>query len=518
MPLSSKERQKRFYDKHKNEELFKSTKVKRDRKRRMKIKLDKTKLSVIRLQTKERVSRWRRSKKESKVIANVEPYRSRCSFGKALKKVKDALPSSICKKTAIIKKLATDFGVDVKTNNVQKPQAMLDQNIINYYKRDDVSWVSPNRKDILKTGEQKQYLIMTIQELYSLFCAEYLGMHIGKSKFAALHPINVCTMAEIPHQQCLCHYHENVNLLLLSISSHVPHLTNIPRDGEHLIKELCCDILSAACCYHQNCKVCSANLFKLKYMNDINLDQDVNYQQWSTVDGRTHKNNNNTSLLNVVNILDDKLTKFKKHAYLNKVQKQHFKYLRENLSETSAVIQVDFAKNFQIRNQNEIQSAYFNSQQVSIFTAVVWILNKVESFAVITEEVSHDKYVVFLCFSTIFNYLKLSYPQLASIDIFSDGASSQFKQRYSISALAIYAKKYDYFMRWHFFATSHGKGAVDGVGATIKSYAWRQMKANKVCIVNNAADFANLVSHTSIRVLFEPNNSLSRNEDMLNHF
>ena len=34
---------------------------------------------------------------------------------------------------------------------------------------------------------------------------------------------------------------------------------------------------------------------------------------------------------------------------------------------------------------------------------------------------------------------------------------------------------------WHFFVTSHGKGAVDGVGGTVKRAVFRAIKAQKAC-------------------------------------
>lgn len=41
--------------------------------------------------------------------------------------------------------------------------------------------------------------------------------------------------------------------------------------------------------------------------------------------------------------------------------------------------------------------------------------------------------------------------------------------------------------QWIFFAASHGKGAVDGLGGTVKRVAWTGMKSRKV-ILNSAED------------------------------
>ena len=47
---------------------------------------------------------------------------------------------------------------------------------------------------------------------------------------------------------------------------------------------------------------------------------------------------------------------------------------------------------------------------------------------------------------------------------FSDGAASQFKQRFTLCEITQLEKN----LSWNFFATGHGKGTVDGIGETLK--------------------------------------------------
>lgn len=54
-------------------------------------------------------------------------------------------------------------------------------------------------------------------------------------------------------------------------------------------------------------------------------------------------------------------------------------------------------------------------------------------------------------------------------DIFSDGPSSQFKNKYIFNYLPSLCKRHHLdSLNWNFFATSHRKGAVDAVGETVK--------------------------------------------------
>lgn len=48
-------------------------------------------------------------------------------------------------------------------------------------------------------------------------------------------------------------------------------------------------------------------------------------------------------------------------------------------------------------------------------------------------------------------------------------------------------------LTWSFFATSHGKGAVDGIGGTIKRCVWNGIKSRRIQIAS-AEEFARYAS------------------------
>ena len=62
---------------------------------------------------------------------------------------------------------------------------------------------------------------------------------------------------------------------------------------------------------------------------------------------------------------------------------------------------------------------------------------------------------------------------MVSVDVFvlhiwSDGPSSQFKNKYIAASLLKLEEKHSLQIQWHYFATSHGKGCVDGIGGLVK--------------------------------------------------
>ena len=56
---------------------------------------------------------------------------------------------------------------------------------------------------------------------------------------------------------------------------------------------------------------------------------------------------------------------------------------------------------------------------------------------------------------------------------FSDGAASQYKNRKNFNNLCHHQADFGVTAEWHFSATSHGKGACDGRGGTVKRLATR---------------------------------------------
>lgn len=98
-------------------------------------------------------------------------FRNAQSEGKAVKRLKRALPSSPRKSRQAVRKLALEVGIILPDNNVDETrgrkkvdQSTIDQ-VNSYYIRDDVSRVAPGMKDCKKiNGEmiQKRHLYANI--------------------------------------------------------------------------------------------------------------------------------------------------------------------------------------------------------------------------------------------------------------------------------------------------------------------------------------------------------------------
>ena len=53
-------------------------------------------------------------------------------------------------------------------------------------------------------------------------------------------------------------------------------------------------------------------------------------------------------------------------------------------------------------------------------------------------------------------------------------------------------------LHWHFFATSHGKGVVDGIGGVVKRLVWSAILAGAVC--RSSADFIKIAKSKTNKI------------------
>ena len=101
-------------------------------------------------------------------------------------------------------------------------------------------------------------------------------------------------------------------------------------------------------------------------------------------------------------------------------------------------------------------------------TACAWVCGEANSFGVVSDYQSHDKYFTLAALIKILSHLLVKYPEGRNIEFYSDGAAQNFKQRFFLKAVSMIGGilgLYNSFkFLYNFFATSHGKGSVDGIG------------------------------------------------------
>ncbi len=138
----------------------------------------------------------------------------------------------------------------------------------------------------------------------------------------------------------------------------------------------------------------------------------------------------------VFNELKTQLSAFLHHTFVKREQAAAFDSLKSLCDSKSIVLQVDFSENATIESQMEVQAAHWHHSQATLFTTHAWINNTTNfSMVVISDYLNHTKNSVFVFMQCIFQTIRVKFPSIETVNVFSDGPTSQFKQRFLFSNL-----------------------------------------------------------------------------------
>ena len=271
-----------------------------------------------------------------------------------------------------------------------------------------------------------------------MYLDEHPNNSLGLSKFCALRPEHVFLAQDFPHNVCLCKYHENVRLLLVAAHQVVPQ---VPLGFREFISTIVCDQENEDCMFG-NCEVSKSKFQENYTCSFTELEKnEVSWFQWTT-EVRAEKEADSGTLKTCLALLQNQLPTFLVHVYIKRKQSQHFEEEKLHADGHHVVVQVDFAENYAIIQQDEIQSAHWSHGQVSIFTACANIGDdQVKSFEIVSDDLEHGKYQVATFLDYIIKDLQNTCPHLESIAFFSDGAASQFKNRFLFENITHYIKR-----------------------------------------------------------------------------
>ena len=147
------------------------------------------------------------------------------------------------------------------------------------------------------------------------------------------------------------------------------------------------------------------------------------------------------------------------------------------MKEEEFVVTADFLENYSFVLQDAAQGFHWNNSQSTIHPFVAYYKHDGTlhhlSYVIISDCLQHNTVAVHLFQKKFINCLKRIGLFPKKIYYFSDGAASQYKNRKNFINLCYHEDDFGIPAGWHFSATSHGKGACDGVGGTVKRLAAR---------------------------------------------
>ena len=101
------------------------------------------------------------------------------------------------------------------------------------------------------------------------------------------------------------------------------------------------------------------------YFHAENNETDMQYFQWTTVDGHVTKQQTILSQLEAVTEPYDQLKPFSRHVYDGNRQHAELRQLKANLRPGEIILHEDFPENYAIKYQNEIQTMLNGLQKAS---------------------------------------------------------------------------------------------------------------------------------------------------------
>jgi len=252
----------------------------------------------------------------------------------------------------------------------------------------------------------------------------------------------------MPERSCLCIYHDNVNLLLKSLSKHIscPDLQSLQQFSAMLV----CNEESENCMF-SHCVAC-ANNFNNKILNIVNKPkQSIQWFQWMLQDGKIKKVEFNDTIEQCLQVLKEKIEPFLVHVFIKRQQAAFFERMKNISNEQLICLQVDFSENFRLRNQDAVQNSFYSQDAVSLFTSHVWSSGGGQSYVYVSNNLTHDKYCISASLDCLFSQLKKRFQHLKEIHVFSDGAIQQFKQKFLMRNLCRLSQQYQVYVLTIFF-------------------------------------------------------------------
>ncbi|CAH0550783.1 unnamed protein product [Brassicogethes aeneus] len=409
----------------------------------------------------------------------------------SFRKIQHHFPSATTHMVIVAKKTCEEKGILSDPNPKSHPS--LEEDVVNlivsFYELDEYSRIMPGKKDYVsvkvngeRTQVQKRLLLINLRELFQLYTEKYPQKKCSFSKFAALRPKHcVLIGASGTHSVCVCAIHENVKLLIEG--SNIKNLTanspNPMRTYHDFLKRMVC-VVQSDNCFFGTCSGCPGAtplIQELENLFEENFIEEITYRQWTNVD--------RTTLQLMISPSDDYLEKLQTslqklllHSFLVKKQNEFINIKKEELNKNECIVVCDFSENYAFVIQDSVQGVHWNNNQATVHPFAIYFRNddgqiSIKSFVVISECLHHDTIAVYAFQKKLIDFIKKNLNHITKITYFSDGASAQYKNKKNFANLTHHVKDFGLAAEWHFFPTSHGKGACDGLGGTLKRLAAR---------------------------------------------
>ena len=249
----------------------------------------------------------------------------------------------------------------------------------------------------------------------------------------------------------------------------------------------------AECMYTNECDVCNVCIS----VENFERFNERTFYSWQKVDGKVQKTCLTASRRELVNMFNSKISVLKMHIIVKREQKRFYNNVKDNLEENEVLAHVDYSDNYSIKDQQKIQSAYFGHNAFSIFTAWWYFRGDEEkvvskNIMVTSNATDHSRIAPHTYTIKVIEELN-KIVQIAKVHVWSDGCVAYFCSGCAFHLIAQTERMYE--VTWCYSESHHWKRPMYGVGRTIKTNFFRDVKSGKTQI-NDAESFAKYADNT----------------------
>jgi len=216
-----------------------------------------------------------------------------------------------------------------------------------------------------------------------------------------------------------------------------------PTYSHDVIETFLCNPARRECWLNQ-CQECE-DLQKFIKDNVLEEHCEATWFLWKNdEEGRITKAVQDGSNRELAEYISSLIPQFAEHCFVKRQQAAAFNLERETaISEryvpNKALVQIDFSENYTCVSQDEIQAAHWNQKQVSLFTTAMWYDGRIHSQVTASNNITHSKETVVAYIDKLLDDLPII---VKLVLIWSDGPSSQFKNRFISASIPVLQKKH----------------------------------------------------------------------------
>jgi hypothetical protein len=376
------------------------------------------------------------------------------------------------------------------------------KNLVKEFFKDESNVIyNPDRKKVSKkTGLPTVYCKKSLKAAH----ADFLNQHdtrMSFSTFYKLKPKNLKSQKTILWNQCLCETCENVALKIKAVKGVNPasslqnkyHVAGLTLCEPHVSN-------NNRQCYERSCSKCSTQNLKQVLEQELCGKSEIQWKEWIDNDKKKNLIVKKSSTNAFIAQFCKNVEVLPHHLFTSDWQHKQYKASQRKIQEGDIVIGMDFSENYRTCYQNEIASAHFSYNQISIHPMVCWykcpqencheIIK--ESIIGVADDLRKDAVAVNAFVGSARNHLITNRGINIKREIrWSDNCSAQYKSQRPFYTLSEENKEVSH----NYFGSSHGKSQMDGEGAVVKNYVQNKIKS-EACVVKTAGEFVAMFEAT----------------------